>query len=64
LLTKGEVLKDIEREDELWNEARRKKPARPAKLDPISSEISSLAQETSKAEAKPKVKTNAPPGFY
>lgn len=66
LLTTFIVLKDIEREDELWNEARRKPIRRsqePTTMEPSVSESSTIPDTKQEVE-RPKMKSNAPRGFY
>lgn len=57
-----EVLKEIEKEDELWTEARRKKPRRrsPQPTESAKIETPSATDEV----ARPKQTSNAPRGFY
>jgi len=64
-------LQEVEREEGLWRESRRKKPklfteakedAIPAVDDAINSDATNGAAE--QEAARPKTKSNAPPGFY
>lgn len=60
-----EVLKEIEKEDELWMEARKKKPRR--RSTHTEEPVTTPPTESPKADeevAKPKVASNAPRGFY
>lgn len=57
-----EVLKEIEKEDEQWTEARRTKPRRrsPQPTESATIETASASEET----PRPKQTSNAPRGFY
>ncbi len=61
-----DVLKEIEEEDQLWEEMRKKKPRRrsaPQSIEPI--EVAGTESVKTVAEnAKPKTTSNAPRGFY
>jgi len=60
-----EVLKEIEKEDELWIAARKKKPIR--RSTTAKETTTAPAADSAKADAevsKPKMTSNAPRGFY
>ena len=57
-----EVLKEIEKEDELWTEARRTKPRRRSPQSPEPAKVE--AAGTSGETPRPKQTSNAPRGFY
>jgi len=58
-----EVLQEIEREDEAWEQSRRKKPKHGRNL-PDGSGTTIITGEQEKQTTRPAGRTNAPPGFY
>jgi len=58
-----EVLQEIEREDEAWEQSRRPKPKHGRNLDE-NKKTTDIPLETEEQSARSKEESNAPAGFY